>query len=219
VNTSEYVLGSDQAEIARLQTQASMVAEPTALLLERGGVRPGMRVLDLGSGPGDVAFQVAQMVGLDGFVIGVERDPAQLATAQQRLAQSGGRNVVFRNGDARPFTDDEPFDAIVCRLLLMHLPDAVDVLAHHIRNLRPGGCSSPSTTTWAGLARASRGGAVLAHPGVAAVGVRACPCRSVCGAALSRDVRSGGLRGRERARPTGVLAAQPSPTWSVSCER
>jgi ubiquinone/menaquinone biosynthesis C-methylase UbiE len=138
-NTSEYVLGSDQAEIARLQTQALMIAEPTALLLERGGVRPGMRVLDLGSGPGDVAFQVAQMVGPDGFVIGVERDPAQLATAQQRLAETGVRNVVFRNGDARTFTDDEPFDAIVCRLLLMHLPDAVDVLAHHIRNLRPGG--------------------------------------------------------------------------------
>lgn len=35
--------------------------------------------------------------------------------------------------------DDELFDAVVCRLLLMHLPDAADVLAHHVLNLRPGG--------------------------------------------------------------------------------
>ena len=56
VNTPEYVLGSDEAEIARLQTQAAIIAEPTALLLQRGGIRPGMRVLDLGSGPGRCRF-------------------------------------------------------------------------------------------------------------------------------------------------------------------
>ena len=62
-----YVLGSDDTEIARLQTQAEFLAEQTTLLLHRGGIRPGMRVLDLGTGPGDVAFQVAEMVGPDGF--------------------------------------------------------------------------------------------------------------------------------------------------------
>jgi SAM-dependent methyltransferase len=39
----------------------------------------------------------------------------------------------------RTFLDEEPFDAVVCRLLLLHLPGVVDVLAHHLRNLRPGG--------------------------------------------------------------------------------
>lgn len=116
-----------------------MIAEPTALLLQRGGIREGMRVLDLGSGPGDVSFLVARMVGPDGRVVGIERDPAQITVAEQRRDESGMRNVVFRQGDARTFTDDEPFDAVVCRLLLMHLPDAVDVLAHHVGNLRPGG--------------------------------------------------------------------------------
>ena len=70
MSTPEYVLGSDDAEIARLQTQAAIIAEPTALLLQRGGIRPGMRVLDLGSGPGEVVFQVAEMVGPDGYVVG-----------------------------------------------------------------------------------------------------------------------------------------------------
>ncbi|KUI22270.1 class I SAM-dependent methyltransferase [Mycobacterium sp. GA-2829] len=139
MTTHEYALGSDDTEIARLQSQASIIAEPTALLLERAGARPGMRVLDLGCGPGDVAFQAAQMVGPDGFVVGIDRDPAQLAAAEQRLAACGLRNVEFRQGDVRTFTDDEGFDAAVCRLLLIHLPDAADVLAHHISNLRPGG--------------------------------------------------------------------------------
>jgi SAM-dependent methyltransferase len=134
-----YALGSDDTEIARLQTQAALLSEPTGLLLERGGIRPGMRVLDLGSGPGDVAFQVAEIVGPEGSVVGIEQDPAQIAKAIDRRDESGLRNVDFRRGDARTFVDDEPFDAVVCRLLLVHLPDVADVLAHHLRNLRPGG--------------------------------------------------------------------------------
>lgn len=98
-----------------------------------------MRVLDLGSGPGDVAFQVARIVGPEGSVVGVEQDPVQVAAAEIRLAEAGADNVVFRQGDARAFTDGQPFAAVVCRLLLMHLPDAVDVLALHMGNLRPGG--------------------------------------------------------------------------------
>lgn len=112
----ECALGSDDTEIVRLQTQAAFIAEPTTLLLQRGGIRPGMRVLDLGSGPGDVAFQVAEMVGPGGSVVGVEQDPAQIAVAMQRRDGLGFRNVDFRLGDARTFLDEEPFDAVVCRL-------------------------------------------------------------------------------------------------------
>ena len=98
-----------------------------------------MRVLDIVTGPGDVAFQLADLVGPDGSVTCVDRDPSQLAAAEQRRATAGLANVVFRQGDARTFVDPEPFDAVVGRLLLFHLPDAVDVIAHHARGLRPGG--------------------------------------------------------------------------------
>ncbi|TRW84927.1 class I SAM-dependent methyltransferase [Mycolicibacterium sp. 018/SC-01/001] len=137
--TPDYVLGSDDAEIERLQGQAAIIAEPTDVLFRRGGLRAGMRVLDLGSGPGDVSFLVAGIVGEDGSVLGLEQDPAQLAVAERRREQLGLHNVSFAHGDARTFVGDAPFDAVVCRLLLMHLPDAVDVLAHHRRNLRPDG--------------------------------------------------------------------------------
>ncbi len=98
-----------------------------------------MRVLDLGSGPGDVAFLLAEMVGPHGRVVGVERDEAQVAAANQRRDALGLDNVEFRQDDVRSFVDDEPFDAAACRLLLLHLPDALDVLAHHQRNLRQDG--------------------------------------------------------------------------------
>lgn len=139
MDTSDYVLGSDVSEIARLQSQAALIAQPTMLLLQRGGISPGARVLDLGAGPGDVSFQVAEIVGLRGSVVGVERDPAQIAVAEQRRKVLGLANVDFRFADVRTFVDDEPYDAVVCRLLLMHLPDAADVLRHHLQNLRPGG--------------------------------------------------------------------------------
>jgi protein-L-isoaspartate O-methyltransferase len=119
VTKREYALGSDDTEIARLQTQAAFIAEPTTLLLQRGGIRPGMRVLDLGSGPGDVAFHVAEMIGPNGSVVGVDQDPAQIAVAVQRRNGFSFHNVNFRHGDARAFLDEEPFDAVVCRLLLI----------------------------------------------------------------------------------------------------
>ena len=135
----QYALGSDDTEIGRLQTQAVMLAGPTELLLQRAGIRRGMRVLDLGAGPGDVTFQVAGMVGAEGYVVGLELDPAQLAVAERRRAAMNVANVEFRQGDACTFATVEPFDAVVCRLLLLHLPNAAEVIRHHRDNLRPGG--------------------------------------------------------------------------------
>ncbi|MDT5010063.1 MAG: hypothetical protein QOH57_1680 [Mycobacterium sp.] len=135
----EYVLGSDEEEIARLGTQAAALAEPTALLLQRGGIRAGMHVMDLGCGPGNVTFQLAEIVGPDGSVLGVDQDSAQLAAAETRRSELALPNVAFRKGDARTFTHGQEFDAIATRLLLFHLPDAGAVVKHHVRALRPGG--------------------------------------------------------------------------------
>jgi 2-polyprenyl-3-methyl-5-hydroxy-6-metoxy-1,4-benzoquinol methylase len=134
---TEYVLGSDSAEIARLDLQAASIAGPTEGLLRAAGIEPGMRVLDLGTGLGHVAAQLAALVGPTGAVVGVDREAPLLAIAQQRHASD---TVRFVEADVHATRFDEPFDAVVCRLLLFHLPDAVDVLALHRReSLRPGG--------------------------------------------------------------------------------
>jgi SAM-dependent methyltransferase len=133
---TEYVLGSDPEEIARLDAQAASIAGASAALLGMAGIEPGMRVLDLGTGLGHVARQVLELVGPSGAVVGVDREAPLLAVAEQRRTSD---NVRFVEADVRTVTFDEPFDAIVMRLLLFHLPDAVAVLRHHRSNLRPGG--------------------------------------------------------------------------------
>ena len=151
---SEYLLGSEEAEIARLDRQAAMIAGAGDALLRLAGIAPGMRVLDLGTGLGHVAFQLAEVVGPEGSVVGVDREAPLLAIAERRRE---AENVRFVEADVRTVRFDEPFDAIVARLLLQHLPDAVDVPRHHMGNLRPGGIM---------VAIDADGGAVRAEPAV-----------------------------------------------------
>ena len=156
-----YVLGSDEAEIARLDGQATMSAAATRLLLQAGGrITPGMRVLDLGTGLGHVAFEVAALVGPEGAVVGIDESPRLLEIAEHRRLEAGMGNVAFVEADVRTFRDAAPFDAIVGRLILFHLPDATDVVAHHLRALRPAGVV---------LAIDFDGGSIRAEPPVALV--------------------------------------------------
>ncbi len=97
MSTPEYV-GFDDVEIARLQTQAAIIAEPTLSACSAAASGPVCGSSTSASGPGDVSFQVAEMVGADGSVVGVEQDPAQIAVAEQRRDQIGVGNVDFRAG-------------------------------------------------------------------------------------------------------------------------
>jgi len=133
---TEYVLGSDPEEIARLDGQAATIAGASEALLRAAGIGPGMRVLDLGTGLGHVARQVIDLVGPDGAVVGVDREAPLLAVAEQRRTAD---NLRFEEGDVQTVRFDEPFDAVVARLVLFHLPDPVATLLHHRVNLRPGG--------------------------------------------------------------------------------
>jgi SAM-dependent methyltransferase len=134
-----YVLGSDDAEIARLDGQASSIAGATEALLRAAGVGGPMRVLDLGTGLGHVAFQVADLLDPGGSVLGVDQAERLLEIAERRRAAAGAENIGFLQADARAFSASEPFDAIVARLLLFHLPDREEVLRRQLDALRPGG--------------------------------------------------------------------------------
>jgi SAM-dependent methyltransferase len=138
-SSSSYVLGSDDPEIARLDSQAAALRPATALLLGAAGIGAGMRVLELGTGVGHVALQLAELVGPSGSVVAIDQAAPLLAVAESRRREGGVENVRFAEADVRDFRDAEPFDAVVARLLLFHLPDAGDVVRHHAACLRPGG--------------------------------------------------------------------------------
>jgi SAM-dependent methyltransferase len=134
-----YVLGSEDAEIARLDGQAASIAGATDALLRAAGIGGPMRVLDLGTGLGHVAFQVADILDPEGSVLGVDRTKRLLEIAERRRAAAGAENVRFVEADVREFSTDEPFDAVVARLLLFHLPDREAVLQRQVDALRRGG--------------------------------------------------------------------------------
>jgi len=136
-----YALSSSSPdEHERLRKQSGWYVEFTRRLLERAGVRPGMRVLDAGSGPGDVSFLAAELVGSGGSVVGVERDEEALRTAQRRALESELDNVEFVLGDFRDFEPTgKPFDALVGRLVLMYQSDPVVAVRAAARHVRPGG--------------------------------------------------------------------------------
>jgi SAM-dependent methyltransferase len=108
-------------------------------LFDRAGIAEGMRVLDVGSGAGDVAISVARMVGPQGSVTGVELDSPSAAVAQRRAGEAGNENVQILTGDVATLELPGPFDAVVGRLVLMHISDPVAVLARLRTVLRPGG--------------------------------------------------------------------------------
>jgi SAM-dependent methyltransferase len=138
-----YQLGHSPGELERLNEQGRLLAPATTILLRAAGIGPGMRVLDLGSGAGDLALITAGLVGPGGSVTGVERSPEAVSTATARAAALGAGNVRFLTGDIREAVPGGPFDAVVCRFVLMYLPDPAAVLRAQARVLAPGGLAAP----------------------------------------------------------------------------
>jgi len=135
-----YVLGNDPPELARLDRQATFIERPTRMILEAAGITRHMRALDLGTGLGHVARLLGELVGPDGAVVGVDQSGDALAVARQRTVEAGAADhVSFIEADVRAWRSESQFDAIVGRLLLFHMADPLQVVRHHLQNLRSGG--------------------------------------------------------------------------------
>jgi ubiquinone/menaquinone biosynthesis C-methylase UbiE len=113
---ADYPLGNTDAEHERLIRQAVRVAPTTERFFREAGVGRGQRVLDVGSGVGDVAMLAARLVGPSGEIVGIERDPKFIAKARARVTEAGLHNVSFSESDVGEILDGKPFDAGVGRL-------------------------------------------------------------------------------------------------------
>ena len=134
-----YYLGHSVRELDRLRAQARVIDPITRRFFHDAGIIAGMRVLDVGSGAGDVALLVADLVGESGEVVGVDRAPIALAQATARAdAQSRG-NVFFREGDPAQMSFDRPFDAVVGRYVLHFQPDPAAMLRKLAVHVKLGG--------------------------------------------------------------------------------
>lgn len=148
IRNSDYVLGYTNAERERLMCQAALIAPITEHLFREAGIDQGQRILDLGSGVGDVSMVAAKLVGPSGEVLGVERDADSISVAAARVRDAGLHNIRFVRTDVDAIVDDRPFDAVVGRFILMFLPDPLFVLESVMRLVRPGGALAFQEVSW-----------------------------------------------------------------------
>lgn len=139
METKPYLFGDSKAEAERLRAQAVLLEPATRQFLRRVGIAPGMRVLDVGCGAGDVTLCLAELVGPRGSVLGVDVSPTILEAARQRVAEARRDNVRFVEGDVSSAPLGGDFDAVVGRCVLFFVPDRVAALRRLRRALRPGG--------------------------------------------------------------------------------
>ena len=138
---SNYVLGQSVHEYERLMLQGRLLRPYTEKFFRAAGVVPGMRVLDIGSGMGDVALLAADIVR-------TEKARYLESTAMPRhwitrvgVQRSKGCSswVSFQAANLDEFETTDKFDALVGRYILLYQPDAAATIRHLLRYVNRGG--------------------------------------------------------------------------------
>jgi arsenite methyltransferase len=147
---SQLVFDEDAARQIEELYQIRDAARRRRLVREALGARPGERVLDAGCGPGFYCVEIADEVGPEGSVVGVDSSAAMLALAERRC--DGRANVALREGDVLGLpVEDASVDAAICVQVLEYVADATAALAEIRRCLRPGGRALVWDVDWATL--------------------------------------------------------------------
>jgi ubiquinone/menaquinone biosynthesis C-methylase UbiE len=129
------------AAARKWKVQTAVSGRPTnEALIDLAQIRPGMKVLDLASGSGHPALDIARVVGPTGHVTATDLSSKLLAVAEEKSKEQGLSNISFREVDMedQPFPD-ETFDIVTCRLGIMYARDAQKALREMRRVLKPKG--------------------------------------------------------------------------------
>ncbi|MEM9380146.1 MAG: methyltransferase domain-containing protein [Planctomycetota bacterium] len=133
----EYVLGTNEEELARLELQHSVWRDTSEGALDRAGIGPGASVLDLGCGPGFVTLDLAARVGASGGVVALDESPKWHEVLRARTFDAPVDLVEERIEDAD--LGEARFDGVFARWVLSFLADLDEVAERIARALRPGG--------------------------------------------------------------------------------
>lgn len=141
---TEYVLGTDRTELARLGLQHQLWAPTTQRLWELAGVRTGSRVLDVGCGPGYGSADLARLVGPAGAVVGVDESEGFVAELNHRAKAMHADHLTGLVGDVQRLDDaltdrHTGFDMVFARWVLCFVKDPARVIRDAARRLAPGG--------------------------------------------------------------------------------
>jgi ubiquinone/menaquinone biosynthesis C-methylase UbiE len=139
-DANEYVLGTHDAELARLGLQHRLWSEWTFACWDRCGIRPGSVVLDVGSGPGYTAFDLVPLVGPSGRVIAVDESERFIEYVRARAVTLGVDNVETSVQDVQELrVPARTVDVAYARWVLCFVPKPEAVVAGVAQALKPGG--------------------------------------------------------------------------------
>jgi ubiquinone/menaquinone biosynthesis C-methylase UbiE len=136
--SASYIIDGGEPGAARLAVLGRTLAASSESFLKRTGLRPGVRVLDVGCGSGEVTGWMADVVG-PAEVVGVDVDLTVLAIARERwTARPAAPRFVLADAAAVPAALGR-FDVVYARFLLSHQTDPLAVLRQLRALCRPGG--------------------------------------------------------------------------------
>lgn len=143
-NPAEYILGTDALEAARLGLQHRLWSAHTHLLWERAGIQPGMTVLDVGSGPGHAAMDLAEIVGPAGRVIAIDESASYLKLLHDQAHARRYTHIERVLGDVHDLDaafPDSPgtIDLAYARWVFCFLAKPEDVVRGLSRLVKSGG--------------------------------------------------------------------------------
>lgn len=116
-----------------------MFAPVSEALIEYADIAPGHSVLDVGTGPGEPALRIAEVVGSNGEVVGIDPVVGMIEASRREAERRSLDNARFETAgaDRLPFPDDR-FDAVVSRFGVMFFPSPIAGVREMLRVLRPG---------------------------------------------------------------------------------
>ena len=140
VNPQEIYALKDGSSGRKREQLLSKVLQPTShAFFQKAGIRTGMNGLDLGCGGGDTTLQLAELVGSQGRVKGIDIDPVKMEIARQEAAQHGIDWVTYDQRDLRHWHESGNYDFIYARFLLVHLQDPKNILVKVHNSLKKDG--------------------------------------------------------------------------------
>ena len=140
LNREKYALATGEEAEYRLKIVNSVHGADTEAFLLRAGMKPGLRVADIGCGTGVISCWIAKLVCVSGEVVGVDISEEQVRSARKSALNAGLSNVSFLStGCYETGLESGSFDLVFSRFMLMHVQEPKRAILEMKRLLKPGG--------------------------------------------------------------------------------
>lgn len=137
IKKNTYVIGVGKEDEERLSLLNELFGKTSKNLLLKAGLTPGMRILEVGCGTGNMTKWIAKQIGDNGLVTAVDISHEQVKIAQENCSESN--NITFITSSIFDLKHEMQFDLIYSRFLIMHLQNPFEGLQQLTRLLKPNG--------------------------------------------------------------------------------